>query len=203
MEHRLSYHSVQHSLALFYVSSDKTNISAMMGNCIAHPSLISLTNIAMDFWMKLSNHIFLLLALLPIPWSTHPNKSMHRTSKNWLIHECLNIVSDPLSNSQHCFTPLATYIVDTPESALLAGIAGKTSSVTMAMYKHFGNNFWHEPHTASRTLAQLQAIEAKIEPWELKSYVKEAKSQCFCRVHWLFWAGWLMSDPVKVGVGGA
>ncbi|KAF8235463.1 hypothetical protein L208DRAFT_1256993, partial [Tricholoma matsutake] len=53
----------------------------------------------------------------------------------------------------------------------------------------------HEPHTASRTLAQLQVIEAKVEPWNLELYVKEAKSQCLCRVHWPFWVDWSMSDP--------
>jgi hypothetical protein len=181
----------------------------MTGNHVAHPLLISLANIAMDFRMKSSNHIFLLLALLPIPRFTHPNKSMHGTLENRLIHECLDVVleplkiaakigimmSDPLGNSRHCFTPLAAYIVDTPESALLAGVAGKTSSVTMAMYKHFGDNFRHEPRTASRTLAQLQAIEAKVEPWDLESYVKEAKSQRLCGVHRPFWADWSMSDP--------
>ena len=34
----------------------------------AHPLLISLTNLDMEFHMKASNHAFLLLVLLPIPW---------------------------------------------------------------------------------------------------------------------------------------
>jgi hypothetical protein len=50
----------------------------------------------MDFRMKSSNHIFLLLALLPIPRFTHPNKSMHGTLENRLIHECLDVVLEPL-----------------------------------------------------------------------------------------------------------
>jgi hypothetical protein len=55
-------------------------------------------------------------------------------------HECLDyilkplkiaaqvgiLMSDPISNLRHCFTPLAAYIVDTPESAMVAGVGGKT-----------------------------------------------------------------------------
>ena len=137
------------------LSSNKTNISTMTGNRYAHPLLISLANIDLDFHMKSSNHVFLLLALLPIPKFTHPDKKLHGVLENRLIHACLDIMlkplkvaaeieimmSDPLMNSRYCFTPLAAYIVDTPESAMLSGVCGKTSSVTMAMYEHFGNNF--------------------------------------------------------------
>ena len=49
------------------ISSDKTNISAMTGDWVAHPLLISLTDIIMDFWTKASNHAFILLAILPVP----------------------------------------------------------------------------------------------------------------------------------------
>ena len=191
------------------LSSDKTNVSAMTGNRIAHPLLISLANIAMDFRMKSSNHVFLLLALLPIPKFIHPDKDLHGVLENRLIHECLDLIlkplkiaaeigimmSDPLGNSRYCFTPLAAYIVDTPESALLAGVAGKTSSVTMAVYKHFGDNFRHEPRTASTTLAQLQAIESNVDPWDLEVYVKAAKERRLCGVHRPFWSDWPMSDP--------
>ena len=48
---------------------------------------------------------------------------------------------DPVSNQQYCFTPLASYIVDTPESALIAKVGERTSFVTMASYKQFGNPF--------------------------------------------------------------
>ena len=44
--------------------SDKTTISAMIGNCIAYPLLLSPTNIDMEFWMKGSNHAFVLLEIL-------------------------------------------------------------------------------------------------------------------------------------------
>jgi hypothetical protein len=49
----------------------------MTGNRFAHPLLIGLANIIMNFQMKSFNHVFLLLALLPIPQFIHPNKDLH------------------------------------------------------------------------------------------------------------------------------
>ena len=138
----------------------------MTGNCVTHPLLISLANLDMDFQMKASNHAFLLLALLPIPSFIHTSTGV---LENHLVHECLNYIlqplkkaaevgimmSNPLGYLRYCFTPLVAYMVDTPESALLASVAGKTSSVTMASYKELGDPFWHEPWTTLKTLAQL------------------------------------------------
>ena len=53
----------------------------MTGNQVAHPPLISLTNIIMDFWMKVSNHTFLLFAILPVP------KFLHMSQKIWGVLE--------------------------------------------------------------------------------------------------------------------
>ncbi|KAF8808232.1 hypothetical protein BYT27DRAFT_7210979 [Phlegmacium glaucopus] len=105
-----------------------------------------------------------------------------------LIHECLDFVlqplktaasigtmmSDPLGWRQFCFIPLAAYIINTPESTLIAGVAGRTSLVTMALYKQLGDNFWHEPCTASTTLTQLHVVEEKADPWDLEAYFKAA-----------------------------
>ncbi|KAG2073876.1 hypothetical protein BDR04DRAFT_1009286, partial [Suillus decipiens] len=49
------------------LSSDKTNISMMMGDRVAHPLLISLANIYMSMGLKLSSNTFVLTTLLPIP----------------------------------------------------------------------------------------------------------------------------------------
>ena len=76
-----------------------------------------------------------------------------------LTHKCLDfliellkiaawigvMMSNPIGNLKYCFTPLAAYIVDTPESAMLSGVVGKTSSITMAYYKHFCDPVQHEP----------------------------------------------------------
>lgn len=182
----------------------------MTGNRAAHPLLISLANLCMDFRMKSSNHAFLLLALLPIPTFIH-DKKIIGTLESRLVHECLDFVLQPLKKAaeigimmtdalgyiRHCFTPLAAYMVDTPESALLACVAGKTSSVTMAYNKNFGDPFRHPPRIASTTLAQLQVIESKYHPWnDLKQYVKEAKKTFRLNgVHRPFWRDWPLSDP--------
>lgn len=66
-----------------------------------------------------------------------------------LTHEYINLVikplkktveirmmmPDPVSWCRYCFTPLFRVIVDTPETLMYAGIGGKTSPVTMAIYK--------------------------------------------------------------------
>jgi hypothetical protein len=159
--------------------------------------------------MKSSNHAFLLLALLPVSQFIHGNKRMRSVLGDRLVHECLDFIlrplktaaeigimmSDPLGCLRFCYTPLAAYIVDTPESALLSGVGGKTSSVTMATYKEFGDNFRHEPRTASKTLEQLRAIEEHVDPWDLEAYFKIAQQSRLNGVHRPFWADWPMSDP--------
>jgi Plavaka transposase len=191
------------------LSSDKTNISAMTGNRIAHPLLISLANLDLDFRMKSSHRAFLLLALLPIPKFIHRNKKIRGVLGYRLFHECFDFImrplkiaasigvmmNDPLGYRRYCFMPLASCIVDTPESALYACVGGKTSSVTMATFKTFGNATRHEPRTASTTLAQLQAIEAEANPWDLPKYIAKAKKFRLNGVHRPFWRDWPLAEP--------
>jgi len=181
----------------------------MTGNRVAHPLLLSLANLDMDYRMKSSNRAFALLALLPIPKFLHQNKKMRGVLGNRLFHECLDFVlhplkvaasigimmDDPLGYRRFCFTPLVSCIVDTPEAALYAGVGGKTSPVTMASYKEFGNAERCEPRTASTTLAQLQSIEAKVHPWDLEAYMREAKKFRLNGVHRPFWRDWPLAEP--------
>ncbi|KAG2352775.1 hypothetical protein BDR07DRAFT_1497674 [Suillus spraguei] len=62
-------------------------------------------------------------------------------------------MSDPVGNVQHCFTPLAAYIINTPEAAMLAC---------------FGDSFRHPSHTCSITLDQLDSIT--VDPNDLEAY---------------------------------
>jgi len=163
----------------------------------------------MDFRTKASNHLFLLLALLPIPRFLHRNKKTRGVLESRLIHECLDIVLEPLKNAarigimmsdplgylRFCFTPLAAYIVDTPESALISGVAGKTSSVTLASYKEFGDNFRHPSRTATSTIDQLIKAETTIHPWQLERYIPEAMKYRLNGVHRPFWRDYPLSDP--------
>lgn len=181
----------------------------MTGNRVAHPLLISLANINMDFRVKASNHLFQLLALLPIPrFICH--KKLKGVLESRLFHECLDIVlaplkkaaefgimmTDPLGWKRFCYTPLAGYIVDTPESALIACVAGKTSSVTMAHFKQFGDDFRHEPRTASTTIAKLMKAEESIDPWaNITEYLVEVKQFRLNGVHRPFWRDYPLADP--------
>lgn len=181
----------------------------MTRNHMAHPLLISLANISMDFRTKASNHLFLLLALLPIPCFLHKDQKTCGVLESQLFHQCLDIIlallkkvteigammADPVGNRRFCFTPLAAYIVDTPESALIAGVGGKTSSITMAFYKQFGNDFQHEPRTASTILAQLLVIESKANPWNLDAYIAVSANFQLNGVHRPFWWNYPLSDP--------
>ncbi|KAF8952213.1 hypothetical protein BDZ97DRAFT_1909427 [Flammula alnicola] len=78
------------------LSSDKTNISAMTGNRVAHPLLISLANINMEPRNKSTNHLFLLLALLPIAQFIHRNKKIRGVLNSRLFHQSLDIILAPL-----------------------------------------------------------------------------------------------------------
>ena len=193
------------------LSSDKTNLTNMTGGRVAHPLLISLANLVMDFHAKATNHAFQLLALLPVPKFIHNDRKTRGVLEYRLIHECLDFIlkplkkaaeigvmlSDPLGSLRYAYTPLAGYIVDVAEAVVLSGVAGKTSHITMASYKQFGDPFQHEPRTASTTLAQLDAIEEDINPWDLKNYIPKAATYRLNGVHRPFWRDWPLSDPSK------
>jgi Plavaka transposase len=181
----------------------------MTGGRVAHPLLISLANLFMDFRTKATNHSFLLLALLPVPKFIHKDQKIRGVLENRLIHECLDFIlkplkkaaeigimmSDPLGFLRYTFTPIAAYIVDTPEAAALSGVGGKTSHLTLASYKEFGDPFQHPPRTASTTLKQLHTIENCVPPWDLAMYKKEAARYRLNGVHRPFWRDWPLSDP--------
>ena len=178
---------------------------------ISHPLLISMANLNMDFRAKASHHAFVLLALLPVPKFLHKKKELRGVSENRLIHECLDFIlqplktvasigimmSDPWGGLRHCFTPLAGYIMDFQEAIVIAGVMGKTSPVTMANYKQFGDSVRHEPRTGSTTLAQLSALRLKADAGEenLAEYWYEAKKFHLNGVDKPFWRDWAFADP--------
>ena len=176
---------------------------------MAHPLLISLANLLMDFRTKATNHAFHLLALLPTPKFIHKDRKIRGVLENRLIHDCLDFIlqplkkaaqvgimmSDPLGSLRYAFTPLASYIVDTQEAVVLAGVAGKTSHLTTASYKEFGDAFRHPPRTASMTLDHLTTIEKFADPWDLDTYIKLAMVYRLNGIHRPFWRDWPLSDP--------
>ncbi|KIK19381.1 hypothetical protein PISMIDRAFT_13714 [Pisolithus microcarpus 441] len=133
------------------LSSDKTHIT-QVGNRQAHPLLISLANISADVRRKGSTNSYLLLALLPVPRFVHPNKHLCGVLASRLLHQVISVVvkplkmaaevgrmmSDPVGNLKHCFTPLVAYIADTPEQHVIACVTDNASAVSMAVV---GNGF--------------------------------------------------------------
>lgn len=158
---------------------------------------------------KITSNSFLLTALLPVPKFLHKNKRLRGVLTDRLIHQCLDIVleplkraalegvmlSDPVGQRRYCYTPLVSYIVDTPEAMMLSGVGGKTSPVTMAMYKQFGDSFRHEPRTRSTTLAQLAVVHARADPTDVQAFFREAQKFRLNGVDKPFWRDWLLAEP--------
>ena len=181
----------------------------MCGGKAAHPLLISLANIKTTVRNKASSHAFLLAALMPIAEFLHPEPRIRSVLDARLFHRCLDIVleplkiaarigrmmSDPVGNLRYCFTPLAAYIADTPEACMLACVRGKTSPVTMATYKEFGDAFQHEQRTRATTLAQLARIPC--DPTEVERYFAQCKEFRLSGVAEPFFRDWPLSDPAK------
>ncbi|KAI5989665.1 hypothetical protein EDD15DRAFT_2171128, partial [Pisolithus albus] len=158
-----------------------------------------------------SSHAFLLNALMPVVEFIHPMHRICSVLEARLFHKCLDIVlqplkvaarigrmmSDPAGNLHHCFTLLAAYIVDTPEACMLACVRGKTSLVTMASYKDFGDAFQHERHTGARTLSQLSRIQC--DPNDVERYFALCKDFRLSSIAEPFWRyrNWPLSDPAN------
>ncbi|KAI6019366.1 hypothetical protein BKA83DRAFT_4127278 [Pisolithus microcarpus] len=179
------------------LSSDKTNILVMTGNRMAHPLLLSLTNIDADIRSKGSLHGHVLLALLPVVSFIHGKTHICSLLSDRLIHESLDFVlkplkvavaigvmmSDPVGNLCYCFTPLIAYIADTPEQSLLACISPKASPVSTAVYKEFGDPFPHPPRTAGRTLDNIEWACIEADPNDFEEFLKAAKRYSLSGVH--------------------
>ena len=158
---------------------------------------------------KASAHGFLLLALLPIPEFLHESSRIRSVLDARLFHHCLDIIlqplkdamergctmPDPLGNLRYCFTPLISYIADTPEACMIACVRGKTSPVTTASHKEFGDPFRHPSRTAALTKNQLRSIE------HLALNVEEFFAACetfrLSGVSHPFWRNWLRATPSR------
>ena len=181
----------------------------MSGNRMAHPLLISLANIDMRIHSKTSLHAYLLLALLPIAKFTHKTTRVRGLLQDQLVHRALNIVlsslktaatvgimmSDPVGNLHYCFTPLAAWIADTPEESLLAATGPKSSPVTTATSKNFGDAYQHPPCTAADTLAAIRDACLQCSPTDYMNFIKVIRKLGLNGVIDPFWVDWLLSPP--------
>ncbi|KAJ3912710.1 hypothetical protein F5877DRAFT_84526 [Lentinula edodes] len=194
------------------LSSDKTTVSVITGNHVAHPLLISLANIDSDLLSKASLYLFNLLTLLPVPKYIERKTSVRGILENRLYHECLDIVleplktaasisclmSDPVGQVRVCYTPLASAIVDTPEASLIACTGGKTSRFTRAIYKDFGDGKLHPPRLATATLEAIDSIQARnIFPQDLPAYQRASVTARTNGVVSPFWRDWPLAEPCE------
>ncbi|KAF8432100.1 hypothetical protein L210DRAFT_3414405, partial [Boletus edulis BED1] len=197
------------------LSSDKMNISFMSGNRMAYPLLISLANITPDIRSKISLHTYLLLTLLPIPKFIHKTSRVRGLLHDRLIHRALNevleplktaahigiMMNDPIGNLQYCFTPLAGYIADTPEQALMACTNPKASPYMTATSKNFGDPldtristpFLHPLCTGLHTVV----AQEQCSPNDYVSFLKVAKKFFLNGVIEPCWVDWPLSCPSR------
>ncbi|KAF8547753.1 hypothetical protein OG21DRAFT_1379896, partial [Imleria badia] len=82
---------------------------------------------------------------------------------------------------------------DTPEAMLVSVVRGKTSPITMASHKQFGDPFQHPPRTAAITKQQLQSIERLVAL--LKEYFAACEEFRLSGVLLPFWRDWLLASP--------
>jgi hypothetical protein len=181
----------------------------MTGNRMAYPLLISLANIDASIQSKLSLHGYLLLALLPIAKFLHKTTHVHSLLQDRLVHKCLDkvlaplkiaaamgiMMNDPVGNLRYCFTPLASWIVDTPEESLLSVMNCKASPVTVATLKQFGDAFRHPSRTGPMTLAAIRMASAQSDPSDYKEFLKTIKPLHLNGVVEPVWRDWPLSDP--------
>ena len=183
----------------------------MTGDRVAHPLLITIANLDSTLRSSTSSHAFPLLALFPVPKFVGVRKGLHGILENRLAHSCLDLITHPLKvASQHgrwlsdcagnlcyCFTPLVAYIVDTPEATALTGVAGKTSHLTMATYKEFGDPFQHQPRTAASILTSLEDLASRFDPSDIATYTSNAKATFRLNgVSVPFWRNWCLPDGI-------
>ena len=181
----------------------------MTGARVAHPLLITLTNIDSAVRSSTSPHALPLLALLPVPKFVGIKKGLHGILANRLMHLCLDFITYPLKiisqrgtwlsdyagDIRHCFTLLVACIVDTPEAAALAGVAGKTSHLTMAAYGEFGDPIQHQPRITSSILLPLETLASQFNPSDITIYSNNARSKfCLNGVDLPFWRDWYLPD---------
>ncbi|KAG2344282.1 hypothetical protein BDR05DRAFT_860035, partial [Suillus weaverae] len=197
------------SLLGVVLSSDKTKVSNIAGNHYAHPLLVSLANIDPGVRAKGSLHAYIPLALLPVAKFLHRNKHMHGVLADHLLHQCINLIveplkqaarlgimmSDPRGFSRYCFTPLITYVADTLEELVIACTTMNSSPVTMATREDFGDPIRHPPRDGSSTLANIAAIITSISPSDLILFFEACKHYNLNGVDLPFWRNWLTANP--------
>ena len=83
------------------------------------------------------------------------------------------MMSDPIRSSYYCFTHLASFILNLPETGLVSCIWGLTSPISLGKYEKFGDPNLHPCQTGASTLTQLQLIT--VDPDNIEEYFTACK----------------------------
>jgi hypothetical protein len=126
-----------------------------------------------------------------------------------VFHQCINIVvqplkaaarmgimmNDPVGHSRYCFTPLVSYVADTPEELLVACVCSNVSPVTTATRDQFGDAFRHPPRKGLSTIARINAVMQSVSHADVSEFFAMCKKFNLNGVHEPFWLDWALSDP--------
>ena len=104
-------------------------------------------------------------------------------------------MSDPVGNLWYCYTPLAAYIVDTPELSLLACTSPKASPFTTATHKQFGDPVLHPPRIGTHTLSAIRQALEKCSPHDYQAFLRAVKVLHLNGIVVPFWVDWPLSCP--------
>ncbi|KAF8546662.1 hypothetical protein OG21DRAFT_1392499, partial [Imleria badia] len=107
------------------------------------------------------------------------------------------MMSNPIGNLCYCYTPLVTYITNTPEQSLLACTSTRASPVSTATHSQFSDNVVHPRRTADQTRREIEAICLKCHPEDFVNFIKFAKLYGLNGVDIPFWIDWPLSDPAS------
>ncbi|KAI5986054.1 hypothetical protein EDC04DRAFT_2873618 [Pisolithus marmoratus] len=128
----------------------------------------------------------------------HTSTSLNFVLKPLKVAAAVGVMmSDPIGNLHYCFTPLVTYIADTPEQSLLACTNPKASPVSTAMCKEFRDPFPHPSCTAGRTLDDIEWACCQADPDDFEDFLKVAKCYYLNGIHKPFWRDWPLSNPSR------
>ena len=105
------------------------------------------------------------------------------------------MMSDPLGNLKHCFTPLVAHIADTPEQCVPACVTSNISAVIMALSENFGDPVRRTPRTASQTCCQLIAVKKMTCVSTLALYFQACRKWQLNGVLAPYWINWALVEP--------
>jgi hypothetical protein len=192
------------------MASDKTPVTRQTGGLEMHPLFLTIGNIQSDVRMKATSHAWRCVAFIPTP-TFLVNSDYQTLLQSRLWHKCIDFVCskfkvaarigefmvDPSANWRHCFTPLISHISDLPEQLMIASVTKNSSPISMANQAQFGDAAPHPPRNGSDTYKLIRDLCARVDPWDLYQFNKEAKKLHLSGVHLPFWRNWRFANPAK------